>query len=86
MKRVVNILLLLVVLAGIALGQDMVYLIHSNSLNFDERRLPDAQILRGDVIFKHDEALMYCDSAYFFDKKNSLHAFSNVRFVQEKKK
>ena len=60
----------------------MVYLIHSNSLNFDEKRLPDAQILRGDVIFRHDEALMYCDSAYFFDKQNSLHAFSNVRFVQ----
>lgn len=60
----------------------MVYLVHSNSLDFDERRLPDAQILRGDVIFRHDEALMYCDSAYFFDKQNSLHAFSNVRFVQ----
>ena len=72
----------MVVLAGMMQGQDMVYLIHSNSLNFDEKRLPDAQILRGDVIFRHDEALMYCDSAYFFDKQNSLHAFSNVRFVQ----
>ena len=60
----------------------MVYLIHSNTLNFDEARLPDAQILRGNVIFRHDSALMYCDSAYFFDKENSLHAFSNVRFVQ----
>ena len=65
-----------------ALGQDMVYLIHSNTLNFDEARLPDAQILRGDVIFRHDSALMYCDSAYFFDKQNSLHAFSHVKFVQ----
>ncbi len=63
-------------------GQDMVYLIHSNTLNFDEKRLPDAQILRGNVIFRHDSALMYCDSAYFFDKQNSLHAFSHVRFVQ----
>ena len=72
----------MVVLAGMMQGQNMVYLIHSNSLNFDEKRLPDAQILRGDVIFRHDEALMYCDSAYFFDKQNSLHAFSNVRFVQ----
>jgi len=62
--------------------QDMVYLLHSNTLSFDEARLPDAQILRGNVIFRHDSALMYCDSAYFFDKANSLHAFSNVRFVQ----
>ena len=60
----------------------MVYLIHSNTLSFDEARLPDAQILRGEVIFRHDSALMYCDSAYFFDKQNSLYAFSNVRFVQ----
>ena len=80
--RVINILLLLLTTALAMQAQDMVYLIHSNSLNFDERRLPDAQILRGDVVFRHDEALMYCDSAYFFDKKNSLHAFSNVRFVQ----
>ena len=63
-------------------AQDMVYLIHSNTLSFDEARLPDAQILRGEVIFRHDSALMYCDSAYFFDKQNSLYAFSNVRFVQ----
>ena len=73
---------MLAIVATVAQGEDMVYLIHSNSLDFDERRLPDAQILRGDVIFRHDEALMYCDSAYFFDKQNSLHAFSNVRFVQ----
>lgn len=74
--------MLLLVLAVMVQGQNMVYLIHSNSLNFDEKRLPNAQILRGDVVFRHDEALMYCDSAYFFDKQNSLHAFSNVRFVQ----
>lgn len=79
--RVITILLLLTTALAMQ-AQDMVYLIHSNSLNFDEKRLPDAQILRGDVIFRHDEALMYCDSAYFFDKQNSLHAFSNVRFVQ----
>lgn len=75
-------IVLLVLLAVMVQGQDMVYLIHSNTLNFDEKRLPDAQILRGDVIFRHDSALMYCDSAYFFDKQNSLNAFSNVRFVQ----
>ena len=46
----------------------MVYLEHSETLSFDEKRLPDAQILRGNVCFRHDSALMYCDSAYFFDK------------------
>ena len=68
-------------------GQDsaktsMVYLEHSETLSFDEKRLPDAQILRGNVCFRHDSALMYCDSAYFFDKENSLHAFGHVHLVQ----
>ena len=60
----------------------MVYLEQSATLSFDEKRMPDAQILRGDVRFRHDSALMYCDSAYFFQNDNSLHAFGNVRLVQ----
>lgn len=60
----------------------MVYLEHSNTLSFDEQRLPDVQILQGDVCFRHDSAWMYCDSAYFFEKENSLHAFGNVRLKQ----
>lgn len=77
-----GILWLLLLMAVGAQGQNLVYLLHSNTLSFDEKRLPDAQILRGDVIFRHDSALMYCDSAYFFDKQNSLYAFSHVRYVQ----
>ena len=60
----------------------MVYLEHSETLSFDEARLPDAQILKGNVCFRHDSALMYCDSAYFYDKKNSLHAFGHVHLIQ----
>ena len=60
----------------------MVYLEHSETLSFDEQRLPDAQILRGNVCFRHDSALMYCDSAYFYDKQNSLHAFGHVHLIQ----
>lgn len=60
----------------------LVYLEHSQTLSFDEVRLPDAQILRGDVCFRHDSVLMYCDSAYFFEKENSLHAFGHVHMIQ----
>ena len=60
----------------------LVYLEHSQTLSFDEQRLPDAQILRGDVRFRHDSVIMYCDSAYFFEKENSLHAFGHVHMVQ----
>ena len=65
-----------------ATGQTMVYLEHSETLSFEEERLPDAQILRGNVRFRHEDMLMFCDSAYFYEKSNSLTAFSNVRFEQ----
>ena len=60
----------------------LVFLEHSDSLSFDELRLPDAQILKGNVCFRHDSALMYCDSAYFFERENSLHAFGHVHLLQ----
>ena len=65
-----------------AKAQTMVYLERSETLNFDEKRIADAQILVGNVVFRHDEAMMYCDSAYFYEKSNSLDAFGHVRFEQ----
>lgn len=61
---------------------DLIYLEHSNTLEFDEARLPDAQILRGDVRFRHDSMLLYCDSAYFYNQRNSIDAFGRVRILQ----
>ena len=65
-----------------SMAQSMVFLEHSETLSFDEARLPDVQILKGNVCFRHDSVLMYCDSAYFFEKKNSLHAFGHVHLLQ----
>lgn len=65
-----------------AIGQTMVYLENAETLSFDESLHPDAQILRGNVQFRHEDALMYCDSAYFYEKSNSIDAFGHVRFVQ----
>ncbi len=38
--------------------------------------------LVGKVVFEHEGALMYCDSARSFDKTNSLKAYSNVHMNQ----
>lgn len=64
------------------MAQKMVYLEHCETLNFDQKRLRDAQILRGDVRFRHEDALMFCDSAYFYEATNSFDAFGHVRFEQ----
>ena len=41
-----------------------------------------AQRLLGDVVFTHEGAKMYCDSAYFYSKTNSLDAYHNIYIVQ----
>lgn len=63
-------------------AQTLVYLEYAETLEFDEGRIGSAQLLKGNVRFRHDDAFMYCDSAYFYDQANSLDAFGNVRFVQ----
>ena len=58
-----------------------VYLLHSDLLRKDNR-IPDAQVVVGNVVFRHDSVYMYCDSAYYYDKLSSFEAFSNVRMEQ----
>lgn len=41
------------------------------------------QVLRGNVRFRHGDALMWCDSAYFYDGENSFDAFGHIRVNQE---
>ncbi len=59
-----------------------VYLLHSDVLRFDKAQNPDAQIVDGNVVFRHDSVYMYCDSAYFYNATNSLEAFGNVKMNQ----
>jgi lipopolysaccharide export system protein LptA len=48
------------------------------NLNIDK----DLQRLIGNVILNHKEVMMYCDSAYYFKKKNQVKAFSKVHIEQ----
>ena len=59
-----------------------VYLLHADETRFDQRVNPDAQILVGDVVFRHDSMYMYCDSALFYETSNSLDAYGNVKMNQ----
>lgn len=62
--------------------ETLVYLEQCETLSFDENLHPDAQLLKGNVCFRHEEAFMYCDSAYFYQKENSFDAFGHIRFLQ----
>lgn len=49
---------------------------------YRDDRVSEAQVLQGNVIFEHDGALMYCDSALIFQEDNSLEAYGNIKVNQ----
>ncbi len=58
-----------------------------NILDADEARFDrssgiTARRLIGNVIFKHENALMYCDSAWFYPSTNTMDAYGSVRIEQ----
>ncbi|MDR2009892.1 MAG: hypothetical protein LBQ22_05375 [Bacteroidales bacterium] len=57
-------------------------IIKANSMEFSEKVGEGAKRLIGDVIFRHEDMYMFCDSAYFFDDINTAIAYNNVRIRQ----
>ena len=59
-----------------------VHLLHTDITRFDEAIDPEAWILVGNVNFRRDSMYMFCDSAHYYQKRNSFIAFGNVRMEQ----
>jgi lipopolysaccharide export system protein LptA len=57
-------------------------ILNANTLQFEERNGQKIKRLIGNVQLKHDNALMFCDSAYIFSKTNTMDAYSNVKITQ----
>lgn len=53
-------------------------LIHADDIRFDRSIAPDARRLIGNVQFKHEDAIMKCDSAWQFTVDNRFNAYGNV--------
>ena len=41
-----------------------------------------ANRILGNVVFKHEDILLHCDSAYIYQKTNTVDAFSNVHLIK----
>ncbi len=79
-------LVLISILASVSFAQKTkkIEIINANTLEYDEDILgKDVKKLSGNVIFKHDEVLIYCDSAYFYSSQNNFDAFSNVHINKD---
>lgn len=78
-------LLLLLIGAGTNIFSQKVHqidILNSNLTASDVRIGKDATKLIGEVNLKHDDAIMFCDSAYYYPSTFSVDAFSNVRVLQ----
>jgi len=53
-------------------------IVDANSLEYNQNIGRGAKRLIGNVVFKHEGAMMYCDSAYFY----SVDAYDNVKIEQ----
>lgn len=62
--------------------KNKVFLEYADELLADENLTPDFQVLRGNVKFRKEGMLMYCDSAYFYGNTDSFDAFGNVKMEQ----
>lgn len=67
---------LLICISGFAQSGNKIYT-QARLLEYDEELLPGAQRLLGNVIFKHENTVGHCDSAYYYEDENYLIAFGN---------
>lgn len=63
-------------------GTERIFIENVDVWRFDADINPDAQILTGNVIFRHKDAYMYCDSALLYQATNRFEAYGAVRIDQ----
>jgi len=88
-NKILGSIFLLFLFTGISFAQQTT-VIHLEQSHSAIRResMPDVQIIFGNlkagqqVRFRHDGAIMYCDSAHVRSRDNTFNAFGNVRIIE----
>lgn len=68
---------------GLTQESKKIEILNADDLIFDNSSGIKAKRLVGNVILKHENSLMYCDSAHVVNETNSMKAFSNVRIEED---
>lgn len=63
-------------------GKERIFIEHVDLWSYDKVANPDAQVLKGNVVFRHKNAYMYCDSALLYEAQNRFEAYGQVRIDQ----
>ena len=75
-------LFILVGLESYAQKKSKIEILNANVLEYEEVGGLKIKKLIGDVQLKHDDALMFCDSAYIYSNTNTMDAYGHVRILQ----
>ena len=78
MKKINYILILLISINSLAQSNENIKLLNSNKLISGPKN-SNYWVCIGNVIFEHNETLIYCDSSHHFMKMNKMLAFGNVK-------
>ncbi|MBN1159589.1 MAG: LPS export ABC transporter periplasmic protein LptC [Bacteroidales bacterium] len=80
MARKLSLIFLIILnIAASAAGQDRKQIEwQADSVNYDVNIGQGAYRLIGNVRFDHEDVVMFCDSAYYYSKTNSLDAYHNI--------
>jgi lipopolysaccharide export system protein LptA len=81
LKAILIFILIVLNQAVYAQQKKRIYIEHADSLTQSDF-VPDAWRLLGNVILEHNQAYMYCDSAYAYTTNNNVDAFGRVHINQ----
>ncbi len=79
------------VISSVSLSQDVVpqkkktrriEILHADLWEVDEKIDKDLQQLEGNVVLRHNDVNMSCDSAYYYPNKNQVKAFGKIHIEQ----
>ncbi len=82
LRWIFSILFIAFIINVCAQKPEKIELLNADVSEFDQALNANATRLLGHVIFRHQDATMYCDSAYLYRNENRLEAFNNIRIKQ----
>ena len=82
LHKILFVVFILSIATSFAQKPKNIELLNADVLEYDEAKGEKIKKLKGNVVFKHQNAKMYCDSAYLISETNTLEAFNNVRIEE----
>lgn len=77
-SKIIIVMIFIFLNIGNLASQTQIQLVRAKTLEYDENIKKDVKRIIGDVVFEHDGAILYCDSAWLYDKTNSVDAFGKI--------